>query len=87
MYVVFFLLARTEEVPSAVTRPPFLGVFSIASEQVRIVWTKGKAGSQYEMNTHTQSYAVIGKLYLWSRINTPDASYCEPALIYGLVCP
>ena len=29
--------AHVDDVPLAVTRPPFLGVFSIASEQVRVV--------------------------------------------------
>jgi hypothetical protein len=30
-----FSPAHVDEVPMAITRPPFLGVFSIASEQVR----------------------------------------------------
>ncbi len=33
-YKVLIFIARGENVPAAVTRPPFLGVFSIASEQV-----------------------------------------------------
>lgn len=36
-YLTCFV-ARAEDVPSAVIKPPFLGVFSIASEQVSVKW-------------------------------------------------